>query len=683
MDGIKAIFKNTDPKLKSSYAADPASMTAYNNAIHMLRQNLRDAKRTQGYVADLSYQWFEMAVFGSYSLSINGENFHHGDLHSGNIMVDENGTTVLDYGNCTVLTDKKINQILGMMISVVAGRTDFFVDAFDELLGLAEEDDEKLKPGEQVGYTRMSLEQKMKYEEELKKIFELGSSADSGRKVLLALTKAQELGIKLPREIQNFSQCQQRLENSVEETLDLCKDIAKETERLMRMPVPEKYINSLDPIMQFQRLMSTRNEAGEYRYSYQEAMEEIKERFPYEDIEKAEYYVSNLKGDKESQETFEKKLLPGYPDIETDSALTHKDDFPRIKEAFYKARGYIDKGEAVPEDVVKVLNMAKSYYTVDFLGSDIVSALGANNRYVELAGKAFSYDAINQCSVEAFEAVEYVITEYMPALIKVKNNYDTHKANIKKYGIPEKGNPHKNVVKSRYNLSESLKALAKVRYYNTEEVKTLKARLREIGDPEKEKALDDELIGMRTANMGSFDNIYRDYKNALKTYNDALASGDEKKIEEERFFFENFEKAVLEGYGVVAKKRFDDIAVQLSDTQTAEQLDKELSDFNDEIADCLSTHYLRAGKKLGLKYEPEINRMKRESKEAENKEKAKKEGKEYVKTAKEIEEDKKADEAYKKSVSDYREGRQKRLLELETARIKKANKKSKKTGKKK
>ena len=46
---------------------------------------------------------------------------------------------------------------------------------------------------------------------------------------------------------------------------------------------------------------------------------------------------------------------------------------------------------------------------------------------------------------------------------------------------------------------------------------------------------------------------------------------------------------------------------------------------------------------------------------------------------KKMEEDKKADEAYKKSVYDYREGRQKRLLELETARIKKANKKSKKT----
>ena len=675
VDEITTIFKNADPKLKSKYAANPRDMGAFNDVIHMLRQNLKEAKQTQEYVADLSYQWFKMAIFGSYSLSINGENFHHGDLHSGNIMVDKKGTTVLDYGNCTILNDDKINEILGMMIAVVANRTDFFVDAFDELLALAEKDDEKLKPSEQVGYTRMTLEQKLKYEEELKKIFALGTGADSGRKVLLALTKAQELGIKLPREIQNFSQCQQRLENSVAEATDLCKDIAKEAESIIRMPVPEEYSETSDPVMQFKRLMAMPG-TGEKKYAYspEKALKKIRERFPIEDIEKSISMVTDINTDAESQKTFKEKFLPAYGEIETDSLATLSGDLlPKLKDAFYKARTYIDKGEKVPEELENILNEGKAKIPVAFLGSEVLSEAGLSNEYVDMASKAFTYNDEVKYPLEAFLKVEYIITEYMPALLNVKKKYDSLVADINKYGIPDDPDDMAaEITSSQAKLTDAVREFTKLQYHHSDEVMILKEKLRGIIDPEKENALDAEIMGMRQADSGTFDRAYDDYKKELKNYHKVLASGDKELIEAEEKAFLAFEKAVIEDYGSVAKKRLDDIEAQIEDVDTAEELDEELTDFNDEIANCLSNHFLRAGKKLGLKYQPEINRMKRLSDEAEKKEKAKKEGKEYVKTQKEIDADKKAEADYNKSIADYTKNRKKMLEEIEKGRIQKA-----------
>ena len=62
---------------------------------------------------ELVKAWFDRALFG--------DGFFHGDMHAGNVMIDANGVTVIDFGNCTRMTAAERDQMLSLIIAATSG----------------------------------------------------------------------------------------------------------------------------------------------------------------------------------------------------------------------------------------------------------------------------------------------------------------------------------------------------------------------------------------------------------------------------------------------------------------------------------------------------------------------------------------------------------------------------------
>ncbi len=71
--------------------------------------------------------------------------FHHGDLHAGNIMINKDYATVLDFGNCTTLDNStaffssqigRVTAILKMMAAAFAGFSDDFIESLEGVIAL-------------------------------------------------------------------------------------------------------------------------------------------------------------------------------------------------------------------------------------------------------------------------------------------------------------------------------------------------------------------------------------------------------------------------------------------------------------------------------------------------------------------------------------------------------------------
>ena len=160
-----------------------------------LAKKLQDLKKRQSYLIEMSKKWVQEGVFG--------KGFYHGDLHAGNIMISDEKATVIDFGNATTLTSEQQTQIIRMISAAAVGDWKGFRSGYHALLPKSRE----------AVYQR----NREKLGEVFKEVFELGDFRYSGQRIGAALLRAQELGLQLPAAIQNFSQCQLRLQNSVDE----------------------------------------------------------------------------------------------------------------------------------------------------------------------------------------------------------------------------------------------------------------------------------------------------------------------------------------------------------------------------------------------------------------------------------------------------------------------------------
>ncbi|MCR4797952.1 MAG: phosphotransferase [Lachnospiraceae bacterium] len=180
--------------------------------INLMRENIArdmaELTRRQVYMAILSKKWVTEGIFG--------EGFYHGDLHAGNIMINDEGVTVIDFGNATTLDDKQQVNVTRMVGAAAVGDEDGFMDGLYNLI----------KPE----FHKIFDNQKNILKGELKKIFALGDQNAAGQRVAVALIKTQELGIEVPSAIFNFSQCQLRLQSAVDDMIKKIEDL----QRIMR-----------------------------------------------------------------------------------------------------------------------------------------------------------------------------------------------------------------------------------------------------------------------------------------------------------------------------------------------------------------------------------------------------------------------------------------------------------------
>lgn len=146
------------------------------------------------YMENLSNKWVTQGIFG--------EGFYHGDLHAGNIMIDDEKATIIDFGNATDLDEKQQVEVTRMVGAAAVGDAEGFREGLHKLL----------KPE----FEPLYKEKKDELSRVLKAVFTLGDQNSAGQRVAVGLIKAQEMGLEVPSAIFNFSQCQLRLQNAVD-----------------------------------------------------------------------------------------------------------------------------------------------------------------------------------------------------------------------------------------------------------------------------------------------------------------------------------------------------------------------------------------------------------------------------------------------------------------------------------
>lgn len=160
-----------------------------------LRALRADLMKRQEFLAELSKRWIEEGIYKS--------GFYHGDLHAGNIMIDDKMATVIDFGNAMKIEKRGDVEpqtcIMHMMCAAATSHGEMFTKYFVELLGKSSEQ-EKQAAREALGPTFMHV---------------LCMDGDPGLRIAVALSEAQRLGFELPPEIHNFSQCEIRLQNTL------------------------------------------------------------------------------------------------------------------------------------------------------------------------------------------------------------------------------------------------------------------------------------------------------------------------------------------------------------------------------------------------------------------------------------------------------------------------------------
>ena len=173
-------------------------------------------KKRKAHLITLSRKWTYEGIFG--------EGFYHADLHSGNIQVSDEKAVVLDFGNCTKLSESQQTSIIRMMVSVVAGYPETFRDEFLKLLTET--------PKDVIEKNRQKFTNAIKY------IFKCGNSDDAALRIAAIVSYASKLGFEIPRAVNDFADGALRLQNSID-SIDDAIDMLKEDIKTMT----ETFIN--------------------------------------------------------------------------------------------------------------------------------------------------------------------------------------------------------------------------------------------------------------------------------------------------------------------------------------------------------------------------------------------------------------------------------------------------------
>ena len=196
--------KQTKTKKRgTSYNIAPQQAIQYAKDRKKLLETLNSMEKRQHHLTDLAALWVQEGIFGA--------GFYHGDLHAGNIMINDDHATVIDYGNAVKLTAEQQKHIIRMMGAAASRSVDTYLESFHALL-------EHTKPE--------YYESKRK---ELEKIFtevlNMGSEAEVGQRIMASLIRAQELGLELPSSVFNFSQGELLLQNTISDINKLIYNI--------------------------------------------------------------------------------------------------------------------------------------------------------------------------------------------------------------------------------------------------------------------------------------------------------------------------------------------------------------------------------------------------------------------------------------------------------------------------
>lgn len=205
------------------YNINQGNIAQYAKACQRLPEILKQLQLRHAHMSNLADMWVREGVFG--------EGFYHGDMHAGNIMIDDKGVTVIDFGNATQLNEMQRGEVLRMMVAAACGDSKIFLGSFKKLLENTSE----------AEYSKKKKELKKIFDEVLK----YGDGSSSGLRIAAALMRAQEIGIELPPAIYNFSQSQLRLQNAIDGMNESIITLQKLITNLDKVEISDAAVNDV------------------------------------------------------------------------------------------------------------------------------------------------------------------------------------------------------------------------------------------------------------------------------------------------------------------------------------------------------------------------------------------------------------------------------------------------------
>ena len=159
---------------------------ATNYDILLQLDKLRDElKLKQKYLLNMSSKWLEEALYKS--------GFFHGDLHSGNVMIDDDGVTIIDYGNAHRLEENEKSGIINLIAATHRYNASNVMDQIESLL-----------KGESA---EIFAAKKKEFALKIKTIVQKEEdNADAVDKIFVVFNELQKEGIEIPAGIYNFVQ---------------------------------------------------------------------------------------------------------------------------------------------------------------------------------------------------------------------------------------------------------------------------------------------------------------------------------------------------------------------------------------------------------------------------------------------------------------------------------------------
>ncbi|MCR5746934.1 MAG: phosphotransferase [Lachnospiraceae bacterium] len=152
-------------------------------------------QKQQRMLCEMAEKWVNEAMFG--------KGFYHGDLHAGNIMLDTNHLTVIDFGNATQLNEFEQEKITQMLMAACAGNGAGFMEGYEALLG--------------EGSKKLLEKKRDELQKSFDEIMKLGNFSATAERIAAALISAQKMGFELPNSIYGFQQCQLRIQNTIDD----------------------------------------------------------------------------------------------------------------------------------------------------------------------------------------------------------------------------------------------------------------------------------------------------------------------------------------------------------------------------------------------------------------------------------------------------------------------------------
>ena len=303
-----------------------------------LVDELKKLENRKKHLIRLSEQWVQEALYGNL--------FHHGDLHSGNLMINDQCVTVLDYGNANTFTKDQVTLIIRMMVSAISGNAGLFTDNLEKLISSG---NKEAKP----------LPEKVKtaFIDSLKEVFSLGHEENAGARIFVALQKAEEAGIRLPHEIQNFSRCEQRLENTINEFNRVRENLVRAIRRLEHLELHNSASVRLNPTLNLQCArhnvigMVEKDPAGKHLAVFQKEDEETLEKEMVQ-MKSEEFETLHLGVAKDAYDKMQKKqkLLKSLP--------KSVDSFRKEYEAIMKLQDPLERFQQAAELNQKLEDLA-------------------------------------------------------------------------------------------------------------------------------------------------------------------------------------------------------------------------------------------------------------------------------------------------------------------------------------